>query len=238
MWACYLGNVGVVEALLESGADVSLQENNGNHALTAGVVCTSADLAHAFQVMDLVLGQNPDHRMLEDAFSNSVIYGRIEIFRFLLGIVGDVNYANRSSGRLTPLLQAIARGTAYRVGALLCHGADYTLKDVCGQNILLYLGKFGNWPMIQLFQCLELSGLDPNAISVDKETAQDLIDKRTDVTDKFKKEYRKLLDDCESRKGETPATFELSKTTLSKIMDIMDRYPDNLVAWNSAPAKK
>jgi ankyrin repeat protein len=116
MFAVDRGDVEVVEALLQAGADASVINEKGASALM-----------YALQEPSPYIREEPAKLMKR----------RIETARLLLlrGNIGDVNAQNEDGETL--LMRAVNLGEPELVKALLDHGADVNRNDVLGSTAVI-----------------------------------------------------------------------------------------------------
>ena len=148
------GHIEVVKLLLESGADVNLEDMYGSSAL----ICAARG-GHK-DVVELLLenGVNLDSKALREA----TLEGHKEIVERLIKEGADVNVSNAKG--YSALMCAASDGFAEIVEILLKNGADVNAKNNEGETVLL---STVNW-LSPSRKIIEL--LIDNGATVDKET--------------------------------------------------------------------
>ena len=158
------GNVEVVQALLNHGADVNKSDKHGKTALFAAAGQGNAEvvqalLSHGADVnKSFVLGKTALHAAVEQ--------GNVEVVQALLSHGADVNKSDADG--FTALHTAARQGNVEVVQALLSHGADVNKSDADGFTALHTAARQGN---VEVVQALLSHGADVNKANKDRKTA-------------------------------------------------------------------
>jgi ankyrin repeat protein len=168
MIACEKGNVDLVEALLQAGADVRLKSKYGDTALGKAISAKNVRIVKA-------LVKNSGNFDRKDAVFSAVIAGNPEVVQLLLIKDTDVNMRGYAGGTL---LMLAADKDLSLVKFLVDRGADVNIKDNDGETALMIAVKSFNESSLSSVKYLIDRRADVNAVNNKGETALILAVKR------------------------------------------------------------
>ena len=130
MWAAYYGDLDLVEALIEAGADVTLENAFGTSAITEAAIVGDAAILSAL----LEAGADPNFKNPEGETPLMAVArtGRIDAAQVLLDAGADVN-ATEDWGGQSAIMWAAARSNPAMVRLLAANGADVNAHGVIRQ---------------------------------------------------------------------------------------------------------
>jgi ankyrin repeat protein len=194
--ACGLGNVDLVEALLDVGADPDLGDH-GQTPLTAAAGSFDYSPQSTIRLMEHLLahGADPNQPSPTGATPLQVVAatgGSPASLELLLqsGAAVDVPDENGE----TALWNSILYGTLDNARLLLNSGAGYRVVTVAGQNVLHLLAEKGTVEMMDEFSNRRMRGVDPNLKDTSGKRPRDIIFERAEIPSKELREaFERLL---------------------------------------------
>ncbi|XP_067653405.1 ankyrin repeat domain-containing protein 50-like [Haliotis asinina] len=173
-YACYNGDVEMVKLILD--LDVVDVNYRGHYSRTP--VMAAAVNGH-WDVVEFLVGRGADVSLVDRVGDNILHYacdgGDVETVKLILDLdVVDVNYRGHYSR--TPVMAAAVNGHWDVVEFLVGRGADVSLVDRVGDNILHYACDGGDVEMVKLI--LDLDVVDVNARNNNGYTAADIARRR------------------------------------------------------------
>ncbi|XP_067659848.1 fibronectin type 3 and ankyrin repeat domains protein 1-like [Haliotis asinina] len=169
-YVCREGNLGEVKRILDTGrADVNSGGGGGRTPVMAAAWWGHRD------VVKLLVSEGGDVSLLDDDGDNILHWacmgGDRKTVEFVLSLDGvDVN--SRDVVGWTPVMSAAGGGHRDVVELLVSRGADVSLVDGGGNNILHYACGRGDRKTVKFV--LSLDGVDVNARNNDGQTAADV----------------------------------------------------------------
>lgn len=137
MKACAVGDITQVRELLESGAQVNYQDEQGGTALMHAVNNDQSE------IVDLLMDKGADSflvpgfqrsRLRLSALMKACANGNITQVRELLKNGAEVNYQDKQGG--TALMYAVINDQSEIIDLLLNHGADISMRSKNGKTAL------------------------------------------------------------------------------------------------------
>lgn len=220
--ACRNRHFGVVQRLIDGGADVNAGKRDG--AAPLQMVCCSAYSKHNRQEEELDAiniaatlvrhGANMDtcaNDCRATALDHASAYNLANLVEFLVDAGADLNH--RDWEGTNALGNAICWNALDSISILLRKGADYRNVEDNGQGVLHLLGTAASAETMEIFIEAGASGLDINLQDNDGKTPSQLFHARDDLTDEHLEEtFERLLsstsrvvtanDDSDSETGE------------------------------------
>ncbi|XP_067659820.1 histone-lysine N-methyltransferase EHMT2-like [Haliotis asinina] len=169
--ACYVGNTAEVRRLLSQDQS-DINRVGGLWGLTP--VLTAALQGHR-DMVELLVSRGADVSLV-DVYGDNILHwasegGGRETVEFVLSLDGvDVN--SRGGGGWTPVMRAARGGHRDVVELLVSRGADVSLVDDDGDNILHLACYEGDGTTVEFV--LSLDAVDVNARNSDGQTAADV----------------------------------------------------------------
>jgi ankyrin repeat protein len=168
------GNYGIVELLLEYGANPNIQDSDGNFPFNLALENREFDIA------ELLFIRNTDINMdLRDDDKNKKYlvllsgYGFLNLVKLLIqkGVSQDARdrYGN------SPLIAAASQGNYFIVKFLIENGAELNVQNINGETALMHAAKKGHF---KNFKILLDSGADPNIKDNKGKVAYEMTDNR------------------------------------------------------------
>ncbi|XP_046555825.1 ankyrin repeat, PH and SEC7 domain containing protein secG-like [Haliotis rubra] len=158
--ACTDGDLGTVRWILAAG-HVDINTRGGWRRRTA--VMEAARWGHK-EVVELLVGKGADVSLLDKYRRNILHYacwsGDVETVKLILSL-NEVDINSRGWRSKTPVMAAAGEGKGDVLAFLVGRGADVSLVDVDGSNILLYACMGGDMKAVKLI--LSLNVVDINA---------------------------------------------------------------------------
>ncbi|XP_029653072.1 E3 ubiquitin-protein ligase MIB2 isoform X2 [Octopus sinensis] len=162
MIACRLGNIDLINFLIDNGADLNMEDGDSKTASHYAV------FAHRCDVVDLMVSKGANINS-GDHFGNTPLHCAVEkncedVVKVILKTrVKEMNKANNNGG--TPLHLACIKGHKHIVGHLLKCSPDVNLGDITGFTPLHEVCNEGNAEIVQLL--LKLPNIDVNRADKD-----------------------------------------------------------------------
>jgi ankyrin repeat protein len=160
--AAQIGNIDIVELLIQNGADINLCNCEGDHALII-----SANLGH-FDIAKLLIQNHADINHCDHANANALYFasqnGYLNIVELLIqeiqsdSICTDFNIFNNNTN-CNPLMASSKNGHIHIVKLLIQNGADVNAYNSDGNTALIMTSVMGNFDIAKL---LIDSGADIN----------------------------------------------------------------------------
>ena len=139
-------DAGVVELLLEAGADAAATNRYG--VAPIALACVNGNAAIARLLLDAGVDPNTTLAEGETALMTAARTGAGDVVELLLDHGADVNAAEAWRGQ-TALMWAAAEGHAHLVPTLLDHGADLRARSAQGWTALLFAVREGEIGVVQ-----------------------------------------------------------------------------------------
>ncbi len=156
------GEMGIVEILLENGADVDFMDDIGWTALNWAISYTLASIVRRTEAVKILLraGADVNIDMKESRVLNSAVcMGDAEIVKILLEAGADINFVDGCFK--TALMRAARGGDKEIVEILLDNGADVNLSGKYGDTALMEAANSGNGEVVK---ALLERGAEVNAV--------------------------------------------------------------------------
>ncbi|WP_338966784.1 ankyrin repeat domain-containing protein [Spiroplasma endosymbiont of Lonchoptera lutea] len=145
-YAIFHGNLDIVKLLLENGANINLQNNNGNNALITAVENGHTD------IVKLLLKNGADinhqNKFGITPLITAATYGELDIMKLLLEKGANINHQNKFG--ITPLITAASHDKLEIVKLLLENGATINLTDKNGNTALITAATYGKLDIVKL----------------------------------------------------------------------------------------
>ncbi|WP_338967567.1 ankyrin repeat domain-containing protein [Spiroplasma endosymbiont of Lonchoptera lutea] len=145
-YAIFHGNLDIVKLLLENGANINLQNNNGNNALITAVENGHTD------IVKLLLKNGADinhqNKFGITPLITAATYGELDIMKLLLEKGANINHQNKFG--ITPLITAATYGKLDIVKLLLENGAAINLTDENGNTALITAATYDYEKIVKL----------------------------------------------------------------------------------------
>jgi ankyrin repeat protein len=142
------GHVGVLEELLDKGADINAK---GRYGITA--LMLSSERGHV-GVVQLLLAKGADVSAKDDLGVTALMHasdkGHVDAAELLLDKGADVNAKDKDGG--TALMQASFAGHVDVVNLLLANGADINAKDKDGKTALMAASSKWHQELVNLLK--------------------------------------------------------------------------------------
>ena len=179
-----------VESLLAAGADVSARDNYGGQAIH-----TACRWQINRAIIDVLINAGALVQS-EDNQSDTPLYfavagDRYDNAAFLLQKGADINHRNRDGQ--PALFEALLQHNHAILELLLSKGADYTIVDTSGIDILQYTAIYADIESTQILLRTGLRGLDSGRKDRKGRTALEMFRERPVVSDEFTEVFEQLF---------------------------------------------
>ncbi|MBV9123142.1 MAG: ankyrin repeat domain-containing protein [Planctomycetes bacterium] len=138
LWAVALCQPALVRLLIDLGANVNPQANDGFPPLHLLVDVPNSFRADSLQIAAMVLeaGADIEQRGINDwtPLHRAANAGNLDMVRLLVEHGADLNARTRIDGHETPIMEAALRGQVEVIEYLLQKGADPTLVTIYGET--------------------------------------------------------------------------------------------------------
>ncbi len=141
-----VGKTDLVKKKIESGADVNINDDNGNTPLYYASRNRHTEIVKL--LFDHGADVNTKNNVGDTPLHYASIHGQTEIVKLLLKYGADVNAKNNYGD--TPLNYTSSRGHTEIVKLLLAHGADVNVKDKYGNTPLYFASGEGHTEIVKL----------------------------------------------------------------------------------------
>ncbi|KAL8964448.1 MAG: hypothetical protein Q9183_004442, partial [Haloplaca sp. 2 TL-2023] len=221
-WAAARSDEVALKALIRYGADVNLPDSQGrsplHHAQTPGCIDVLTNAGADVHARD-AFGHTPLHRVCrgigslallerlvlagvdinavdhsgETALANAAFNKHVECVAYLVECGADINIAAKSGN--APVHLALISDVPDALMILLSAGAIYDCTNSAGRTMLHYAAEIGSAETLGTLQACNLEDIDVNIRDIDGQTAEDLLEGRSDEDDEpgFKATFRQLL---------------------------------------------
>jgi uncharacterized protein len=163
MIAARRGDLDIVKALLNAGADINTKNRFGDTALTKAVYKGHTDVVQV--LLDAGASTEVAWNRGETPLFEAAQRGYDGIVKALIDKGANANYRSSRNG-WTPLMIAVAEGHSTTASILLGAHADVNLTNKKGRSALMFASWYGNK---EIAATLLQAGADPNIIPNDKD---------------------------------------------------------------------
>lgn len=197
-WAIKNGNIKIVKALLEAGADVNEMDANGDLPL-----CLAAGLRGTYTLQLLLEKPNADidkrNKIDNSPLLEAVIHNPFNV-QFLVNQGANIFHINEY--QMLPIKEAITRASPIRKQLIKCfidNGNDISVSNFHnGKSVLHYAVTNSEYPEDCLETLISLAA-NMNQIDSDGTTFYHFIEQRK-IQDAYKEEIRKMITDEKTNK--------------------------------------